>query len=108
MKKVLVGISGMTLLMTGMAFAQAETPGIDQRQANQEHRIDQGIESGQLNQRETNRLEREQNRINRMEDRAKADGVVTDKERSRIGAAQNRASRHIYREKHDRQGSRHR
>ncbi|HLZ34908.1 MAG TPA: hypothetical protein VKP13_12895 [Nitrospira sp.] len=42
-----------------------------------------------------------------MEDRAKADGVVTHKERARIGTAQNRASRHIAREKHDRQGKRH-
>lgn len=108
MKKMLLAVSGMTMLMTGMAFAQAETPVIDQRQANQEQRIDQGIASGQLNQREANRLEREQNRVNRMEDRVKADSVVTDKEKARIGAAQNRASRHIAREKHDRQGKRHR
>lgn len=108
MKTMLLAVSGMTLLMAGTAFAQAETPGIDQRQTNQERRIDQGIASGQLNQREANRLEREQNRINRMEDRAKADGVVTNKERARIQHEQNQASRHIAREKHDRQGARHR
>ncbi len=108
MKKILLAVSGMTMLMSGMAFAQAETPVIDQRQMNQEQRIDQGIASGQLNQREANRLDRQQDRIDRMENRAKADGVVTDKERARLGAAQNRASRHIAREKHDRQGRRHR
>jgi hypothetical protein len=43
-----------------------------------------------------------------MEDRAKSDGVMTKKERARIVAAQDRASRHIAREKHDRQGKRHR
>ncbi len=107
MKQMLLAISAV-MVMTGMAYAQAETPVIDQRQANQEKRIDQGIASGQLNQREANRLEREQNRINRMEDRAKADGVVTDKERAKIGHAQNRSSRHIAREKHDAQGNRHR
>ena len=107
MKQMLLAVSAV-VLMTGIAYAEAETPVIDQRQANQEKRIDQGIASGQLNQRETNRLEREQNRINRMEDRAKSDGVVTNKERAKIGAAQNRASRHIAREKHDAQSNRHR
>jgi len=108
MKKMLLAACALTFGMNGMAFGEAETPVIDQRQANQEKRIDQGIASGQLNQREANRLERDQNRINRMEDRAKSDGVVTKKERARIGAAQNRTSRHIAREKHDAQGKRHR
>jgi hypothetical protein len=45
---------------------------------------------------------------NKMDDRAKSDGVMTKKERARIVAAQDRASRHIAREKHDRQGRRHR
>jgi len=107
MGQILLAVSAL-LLATGTAYAQAETPGIDQRQANQEQRIEQGIASGQLNQRETNRLEREQTRINRMEDRAKADGVVTKRERSKINHAQNRASRDIYRQKHDAQTNRHR
>lgn len=107
MRQILLAAS-VLLLATGTAYAQAETPGIDQRQANQEQRIDQGIASGQLNQRETNRLEREQTRVNRMEDRAKGDGVVTNKERAKINRAQNRASRDIYRQKHDAQRNRHR
>jgi opacity protein-like surface antigen len=108
MRKILIALSGTTLLMSSMVYAQAETPVIDQRQLNQEQRIDQGIAGGQLNRREANRLDRQQDRIGRMEDRAEADGVMTRKERARIGAAQNRASRHIGREKHDRQGTRHR
>jgi hypothetical protein len=75
---------------------------------NQEQRIDQGISSGQLNRREARRLDRQQDRIDRMENRANSDDVVKGKERARIGAAQNRASRHIAREKHDRQGAQHR
>ncbi len=108
MKRILITVSGMTLLMNGFVYAQTETPVIDQRQMNQEQRIDQGISSGQLNRREAGRLDRQQDRIDRMEDRANADGVMTRKERARIGTAQNRASRHIAREKHDRQGTRHR
>ena len=108
MKKLLLAVSGMTLLINGLALAQANTPVIDERQANQEQRIDQGISSGQLNEREANRLNKQQEHINKMEDRAKSDGVMTKKERARIVAAQDRASRHIAREKHDRQGKRHR
>ena len=108
MKKTLLAVCGLILGINGPAFAQSETPVIDERQANQEQRIDQGIESGQLNEREANRLNRQQERINKMEDRAKSDGVMTKRERARIGAAQHRASRHIAREKHDRQGKRHR
>jgi len=108
MKQMLLAVSGVTLLMTGMAFAEAETPVINQRQMNQEQRIDQGIASGQLNEREANRLNKQQEHVNKMEDRAKSDGVMTKRERARIDAAQHRASRHIAREKHDRQGKRHR
>ena len=41
--------------------------------------------------------------IESIEDRAKADGVVTKKERARIHKAQNVESKRIYRQKHDRQ-----
>lgn len=108
MKRMLLAVSAMTLLMTGMAYAEAETPVIDQRQANQEQRIDQGSASGQLNEREANRLNKQQGHINKMEDKAKSDGVVTKKEKARIHHAQDRTSRHIAREKHDAQGKRHR
>ena len=108
MKQILVAVCGLTLGLSGMAFAQSETPVIDQRQANQEKRIDQGTASGQLNEREANRLNKQQEHINKMEDRAQADGTVTKRERARIDNAQDRASRHIAREKHDAQGKRHR
>jgi opacity protein-like surface antigen len=107
MKQMLLAVSAV-VFTAGMTFAQADTPGIDQRQANQERRIDQGIASGQLTPREAARLDRQQDRIDRMENKAKADGVVTAKERARLHAAQDRASRNIAREKHDRQGARHR
>jgi len=106
MKRVLFTVTAMALLMTGMAYAEAETPVIDQRQANQEQRVDQGVVSGQLNKREANRLNRQQRHINKVEGKAKADGVVTKKERARINKAQNRASHQIAREKHDVQGKR--
>ncbi len=86
------------------AFAQTtSTPRIDQRQANQERRIDQGVQSGQLNQKEAARLEKGQARVQKMEDKAVADGKVTARERRRIERTQDKQSRKIARERHDRQ-----
>ncbi len=82
------------------ALAQS-TPGIDAREARQQVRIEQGINSGQLTPGEAARLERGQQRVHNMEARAKADGVVTARERARIGQAQDVQSRKIYRKKHN-------
>ncbi len=85
------------------AFAQAATPGVDQRQLNQERRIEQGERTGALTTREANRLEAGQARVERMEERAKSDGTVTRGERARLHQAQGVQSARIARQKHDRQ-----
>jgi Tfp pilus assembly protein FimT len=94
-------------LLAGLAlpaFAQTtSTPRIDQRQKEQQQRIDQGVKSGQLNRKEAARLEKGQARIQKMEDKAAADGKITAKERAFIEKAQDLESRRIYREKHDKQ-----
>ena len=100
---VLAAFSLPVLAQTAPAKDPAATPGIDKRQDNQEARIQQGVQSGQLTQREAARLEKGQERVQKMEDKAKADGVVTKKERARIQHAQNVQSRHIAKQKHDRQ-----
>lgn len=106
----LVVLSGITFFTSLSAFAQATssaptstTPRVDQRQANQEQRIQQGVQSGQLTNQEAARLEKGQDRVARMEEKAKADGKVTPQERKRLQHAENVQSRHIEREKHDRQ-----
>ena len=81
------------------------TPRIDQRQKDQQQRIDQGVKSGQLNRKEAARLEKGQARIQKMKIKATADGKVTAKERARIAKAQDREGRRIAREKHDKQTS---
>ena len=83
--------------------AQTATPRVDQRQANQEARIQQGVQSGALTNKEAARLEKGQARVQKMENKAVADGKVTAKERARIEKAQDRQSRKIAREKHDKQ-----
>ncbi len=66
------------------ALAQTQTPGIDKRQANQEARIQQGVQSGQLTPKEATKLEKGQARVENKEAKAKADGKVTKKERKKI------------------------
>ena len=51
----------------------------------------------------TARLQKGQAHIQKMEDKARADGVVTNKEHVKIAHAQDKQSRLIEREKHDRQ-----
>jgi len=73
------------------------------RNVNQERRIEQGIQSGQLTNREAGRLERGQARADRAEARAGADGRMGPREQGHIQKAENRQSRRVYREKHDAQ-----
>lgn len=96
-------VTALTLSFALPVLAQTNTPNIDQRQQNQQQRIDQGIQSGTLTNREANHLEKSQERIQGMEDKAKSDGNVTAQERKRLQQAENVQSRHIYRQKHDRQ-----
>ena len=103
MNKVMWSVSAASILAISIASAQADTPSIDQRQANQEQRIEKGIASGQLTGREVNRLNNQQEHINKIEDKLKSDGVVTKKERKKLHAAQDHASRKIARQKHDQQ-----
>lgn len=97
-------IVSTTALLAAIGFCQpgvAGTPRIDQRQIDQERRIEQGEASGELTTREANRLEHQQTRIERQEANAKADGVVTNTERARLTHQQNKADRAIARKKHN-------
>lgn len=88
-------------IMAVTAVHAQNTPRIDQREANQQTRIDRGVNSGSLTQREATKLQNQQNRINTAEANAKADGKVTAQERRQINRKQNRANRDIYRKKHN-------
>ncbi len=78
---------------------------VDRRQANQQARIAEGVESGQLTPRETARLERKEARVRReiRRDRMANGGTLTPGEKASINRQENRVSRHIYRQKHDAQ-----
>ncbi|OPY05351.1 MAG: hypothetical protein A4E67_01988 [Syntrophaceae bacterium PtaB.Bin038] len=102
-------VAGLTFLVAAeVAYGQAQTygtndPGIRQRMQNQERRIDQGVQSGELTPKEAGKLEAEQARIKQAESRMKSDGTLTGQERNRLHTMQDRSSDRIYRQKHDRQ-----
>jgi hypothetical protein len=101
MKKLFI-IAGILLAMTVVtANAQTNTRSNTSRQVSQQARIRQGKRSGELNRRETARLEREQRKLQIEKRIANGDGTVTPQEKAFLRREQNRANRHIYREKHD-------
>lgn len=97
-RKLLIALTVAAL--PGLTLAQDR---IDKRQALQQQRIDKGVASGQLNQKEAARLQHGQAITQKMETKAKADGVVTKKEAAKIEHMQDKQSARIYREKHDKQ-----
>ena len=87
-----------------LASAQTtSTPRIDQRQLNQENRIQQGVQSGSLTQKEAANLEKGQTHVQNMENKALSDGKITQKEAQRINETQNKQGRKIEQQKHDQQ-----
>lgn len=97
-------------ILTAMIFAAAALPAFAQtadsevqRNINQQKRIEQGLQSGQLTTREAARLEREQAQVNRAQSHALRDGKLSDAESARIRQMQNKVSQDIRSEKHDAQ-----
>ena len=89
------------LLAVTSATSFAGTPWINARQNIQQHRIFEGVQKGDLTFRESQKLQRGQDRVQNLEDKAKANGVVTPLERARIHAAQNIQSARIFLKRHN-------
>jgi hypothetical protein len=75
----------------------------NEREANQDQRIANGLRSGQMTSGEAARAERTQSNIDRQvhNDRAANGGKLTGQERQQVNSEQNAASRQIYNEKHN-------
>lgn len=72
-----------------------------QRNINQDQRIENGVKTGQLTNREVAGLERGQARVDAKEARATRNGNVGAGEQRRIQRTENRQSRYIRNQKHD-------
>ena len=109
MKVSLIGV-GLLALSSTIGFAQAapapapafaprHAVTINQRRANQQHRIAQGVRSGRLNARQASRLERREVRIGRTERhmRAMNHGHLNRGQRISLNHRLNRTGRAINR-----------
>jgi hypothetical protein len=91
------------LTLAAVSFAAAEDRPA-QRQKNQQHRIHQGVRSGELTGKEAAKLEAKEAKLHKEIRRDRQDGPgLTDKERVKIEKKQDKLSREIAKEKHDRQ-----
>src|SRR5512147_223062 len=88
-------------LAAGAYAAGPRTDEVVDRDVNQQERIEQGLQSGQLNTREAGRLERQETRIDRTEASDLKDGKLSPQEQARLNRMQNRASANIAAQKHD-------
>ena len=100
MKKGLTAISIVAASFVGIASAQTTGSEV-QRNVNQQERIEQGLQSGQLSTKEASKLEKGEARVQKMEANANKDGTLTDAEKARIQKAQNTESHAISRDKHN-------
>jgi hypothetical protein len=76
---------------------------VNARETNQQNRIANGIQSGQLSPGETRRLERGEQRLQRNEkrDMAKDGGHLTKRDQAQLNREENRMSRRIAADKHN-------
>ena len=74
-----------------------------QRNANQEKRVEAGIQNGSLTNHEVSKLERGQAKVDHKEYVAGRDGKVSAHEQARVQRAENHQSKKIHREKTDAQ-----
>jgi hypothetical protein len=94
-----LGVIATGFLSTA-AFAQTVQQD-QQRDVNQQERIEQGLQSGQLSSHEAGQLERQQQHVDNMESRDLKNGSMSPAEQARLNGAQNRASADIYADKHN-------
>jgi hypothetical protein len=102
MKARLIAMA-FTLALCAAAHAQEQPAAVAaQRDTNQQERIEQGLQSGQLSSKEAGQLERDEQRLDRTQAQdLKSGGALTPQEKAQITRQQNAVSRDIYQDKHN-------
>ena len=88
-------------VLTTAALAQTPAEQDQQRDVNQQQRIEQGLQSGQLSTKEAGSLEHQEKHVDNMEARDLKNGSMSAGEQARLNAAQNKVSGDIYADKHN-------
>jgi hypothetical protein len=110
-REIILSAAALMVLSGAPAFAQSTTPApsttqpgeIQQRKDNQQDRIANGIQDGQLTTGESKNLETKEAGINKEEHtmRSEDDGHLTSADRTKINNQQNHVSNQIYDDKHN-------
>ena len=113
MNRTALTLAAAALIATGSAFAQQSQPAqtapnqpaptVNDRRDNQQDRIANGVDSGQLTAGETKNLEGREANVNReiKDDRQGDNGKLTGQEKQQINRQQNNLSGSIYADKHN-------
>lgn len=111
MKRILLSLAAASAVLAALPGAASAAPwqSINQRQANLERRIDQGVRSGELTRVEAARVRDQFRDLARLEARYRRSGHGLDmRERRDLDMRFDRLSQRVYAEKHDRQDRPHR
>ncbi len=100
---LLLGTVAMAQGTSTPSTTPAPDPTIGQRKENQQDRIANGVQSGQLTAGETSKLETKEAAINgeTRADRAANGGKLTAAEKQQVNQQQNQVSKQIYNDKHN-------
>lgn len=98
-------VAGLMLPAASQTSDSAKPATINQRKENQQDRIGNGVQSGELTAGEAARLEKKESQLNQEErDMRKLDnGHLTAADRATLNQQQNKLSGNIYKQKHDAQ-----
>ena len=96
---ILAALAASALSTAALADTVAEQD--QQRDVNQQERIEQGLKSGELSTKEAGQLERDEQHVDHMEARDLKNGSISPTEQARLNAAENKTSNAIYADKHN-------
>ncbi|MDB5032937.1 MAG: hypothetical protein JWQ98_178 [Chlorobi bacterium] len=99
--------SSGTVIMSAQDSTAKKARTINGRQRNQQKRIKEGVQSGELTNKEATQLEKGEGKIRAEEIKDRADGKVTPKERVDLQKDLNKESKAIHHQKHDPQERKH-
>ena len=94
-----------TTTATTTSTMATKPAGVNQRHANQQKRIGEGLENGSLTAGEAKQIENKETRINKEESamRKADDGKLTAADKAKLEGQENKVSKDIYAQKHDAQ-----
>jgi lipopolysaccharide export LptBFGC system permease protein LptF len=103
LKKAFFAATLATLAVPAFSQSNNPAPVVEQRKENQQDRIGNGVQSGQLTAGETAKLEKKESAINKEENRMETrnNGNLTAADKARLNRQQNHLSNQIYRDKHN-------